>query len=60
MSRTKVRIIGGPLNGNYYDLNFELGACIKLYSPAGASLYQFEADDQHEPAARYVGPASPS
>jgi hypothetical protein len=54
-----IRLVGGPLHGNRYDLVGEVGDRIDLNSPAGVCAYEFSVSPEGETALTYVGPASP-
>lgn len=49
-----IATVGGPLDGNVYNLHFEAGGTIELNSAAGVCIYRF---DDAEPVAHYIGPA---
>ena len=55
----RVRVVGGPLNGNRYAVSPEPGASVVLKSLGGRFVYRFPAMDEGEPLLRYVGPAAP-
>jgi len=55
----RVRVVGGPLNGNRYAVNFEPGGTVTLKSLGGRFVYQFPAISEGEPLLHYVGPAAP-
>lgn len=55
-----VRIVGGPLDGEVFKLDFKPEARIRLHSAAGVSVYDFDTDDRLGAIAQYVGPAPAS
>lgn len=58
-SLERVRVVGGPLNGNRYVMAVRVGASVGLKSLQGTAIYRFASFDDGEPHLRYVGPAAP-
>lgn len=53
-----VRVVGGPLDGEVFKLDFKRDARIKLHSAAGAGVYDFGTDDRLGAIAHYIGPVN--
>lgn len=54
-----IRLVGGPLHGNQYDLAGEVGDRIDLNSPAGVCEYEFTMSPEGAIGLTYTGPAGP-
>lgn len=60
MTTQPTQVLDGPLGGNAYDLEGEVGESIDLNSAAGVCTYEFVLSEEDEVVLRYVGPATPS
>ena len=60
MNQGSVRVFGGPLDGNSYDLPGDVGSTVELNSAAGVCVYQFASSGNGERILNYVGPAGMS
>ena len=60
MKTGPVHVLGGPLDGNSYDLPGEEGSPIELNSAAGVCVYQFELTESGERVLKYLSPAGMS
>jgi len=54
MTSEKVQVIGGPLDGNAFDLSGAPGETIELNTAAGVCTYRFTAEDDGT-VLHYVG-----
>jgi hypothetical protein len=57
--KSSVRVIGGPLDGNVYELEVEIGGEIELNSAAGVCVYKFSTYNDGQPVLNFVGPGWP-
>jgi hypothetical protein len=59
VSKSSVLVIGGPLDGNIYELEVEMGGQIELNSAAGVCVYEFSKSSDGQPVLYFVGPGWP-
>lgn len=58
MTTERVRVSGGPLDGNVYDFpSKEIGETIELNTAAGPCIHTFAVADDGTTILEYVGPA---
>ena len=57
MKRGPVLVVGGPLDGNKYDLPGDVGGTIELNSAAGVCVYELALAEDGTKIASYLGPA---
>ena len=55
-----IHVVGGPLDGNEYELAGEVGDVISLNTPAGVCAYEFKISPEGETSLHYLGPARDS
>lgn len=59
MAKVPVRVIGGPLDGNVYELKGQVGERIDLNSAAGVCVYEFATTEDRSLVLYFVGPGWP-
>jgi hypothetical protein len=60
MANFPVRVVGGPLDGNEYELEFQVGKRIDLNSATGVCVYEFALAEDGAPVLYFVGPGWPT
>jgi hypothetical protein len=60
MGKIPVRLIGGPLDGQVFDLKGKPGEQMELNSAAGVCVYEFATADNGEAVMHFVGPGWPA
>jgi len=55
-----VRVVGGPLDGNVYELQGDIGEQIELDSAAGVGVYEFAKSENGETVLNFLGPGWPT